>query len=205
MVDKVTGVLNLLKGLVKQTPTSKSTDLVIPTKAELEKLPPDDLEKISNQLKQATNVDRRELMRGALGTIMNTAMDVGTLGNLTKMVKPAAKTVVKSANDFDYFNDLWSELSSLSTFKQLKQDLIENISMQDYKNPRFREFDSEDWDELLRDNMDSYSMGINDLDMDELLTGKMSWDEIGEQSGQILQVGKELHEKGFTNEQILKN
>ena len=37
MVDKVTGVLNLLKGLVKQTPTSKSTDLVIPTKAELEK------------------------------------------------------------------------------------------------------------------------------------------------------------------------
>ena len=60
MADKVTGVLNLLKGLVKQTPTSKSTDLVIPTKAELEKLPPDDLEKISNQLKQATNVDRRE-------------------------------------------------------------------------------------------------------------------------------------------------
>ena len=204
MADKVTGVLNLLKGLVKQTPTSKSTDLVIPTKAELEKLPPEDLEKISNQLKQATNVDRREFLRGALGTIANTTMDVGTLGNLTKMVKPTTKAAVKSANDFDYFNDLWSELSSLSTFKQLKQDLIENISMQDYKNPRFREFNSEDWDELLRDNMDSYSMGINDLDMDELLTGKMSWDEIGEQSGQILQVGKELHEKGFTNEQILK-
>ena len=65
-------------------------------------------------------------------------MDVGTLGNLTKMVKPTTKAAVKSANDFDYFNDLWSELSSLSTFKQLKQDLIENISMQDYKNPRFR-------------------------------------------------------------------
>ena len=76
MADKVTGVLNLLKGLVKQTPTSKSTDLVIPTKAELEKLPQADLEKISNQLQEATNVDRREFLRGALGTIANTAMDV---------------------------------------------------------------------------------------------------------------------------------
>ena len=128
MADKVTGVLNLLKGLVKQSPTSKSTDLVIPTKAELEKLPPDDLEKISNQLKQATNVDRREFLRGALGTIANTTMDVGTLGNLTKMIKPAAKTVVKKlpSNIMDL-----SSMSSL--FNRLAGDLANKIMENPYE------------------------------------------------------------------------
>ena len=35
MADKVTGVLNLLKGLAKQTPTSKSNELTIPKKSDL--------------------------------------------------------------------------------------------------------------------------------------------------------------------------
>jgi hypothetical protein len=113
MADKVTGVLNLLKGLVKQTPTSKSTDLVIPTKAELEKLPQADLEKISNQLQKATNVDRRELMRGALGTIMNTAMDVGTLGKVVKAIEPPKKVKpIKESIDLipKFFDDFREDL-----------------------------------------------------------------------------------------------
>jgi len=139
MADKVTGVLNLLKGLVKQTPTSKSTDLVIPTKAELEKLPPDDLEKISNQLKQATNVDRREFLRGALGTIANTTMDVGTLGNLTKMVKPTTKAVAKKLPSIVSFEDPFKIPIVLDT---LKSEVVERALKGKYQgsNPNLPDF-----------------------------------------------------------------
>lgn len=126
MVDKVTGVLSLLKGLVKQTPTSKSTELTIPTKAELEKLPQSDLEKISNQLQKATNVDRREFLRGALGTIANTAMDVGTLGQISKMVKPAAKTVVKK---------LPPNIMNLSSMSSLFNRLADDFANKIIENP----------------------------------------------------------------------
>ncbi len=139
MADKVTGVLNLLKGLVKQTPTSKSTDLVIPTKAELEKLPPDDLEKISNQLQEATNVDRREFLRGALGTIANTAMDVGTLGNLTKMVKPTTKAVAKKLPSIVSFEDPLKIPIVLDT---LKSEVVERALKGKYQgsNPELPDF-----------------------------------------------------------------
>ena len=139
MVDKVTGVLNLLKGLVKQTPTSKSTDLVIPTKAELEKLPPDDLEKISNQLQKATNVDRREFLRGALGTIANTTMDVGTLGNLTKMVKPTTKAVAKKLPSIVSFEDPFKIPIVLDT---LKSEIVERALKGKYQgsNPNLPDF-----------------------------------------------------------------
>ena len=139
MADKVTGVLNLLKGLVKQTPTSKSTDLVIPTKAELEKLPPEDLEKISNQLKQATNVDRREFLRGALGTIANTTMDVGTLGNLTKMVKPTTKAVAKKLPSIVSFEDPFKIPIVLDT---LKSEIVERALKGKYQgsNPNLPDF-----------------------------------------------------------------
>ena len=135
MADKVTGVLNLLKGLVKQTPTSKGTDLIIPTKAELEQLPEEDLDKISNQLKEATTLDRRELMRGALGTIANTAMDVGTLRQLAKIAKPATK--IESATKIDDLTNFFD----LPHMIKLKYEAHEDYA---YENI----FDEEAWEIL---------------------------------------------------------
>jgi hypothetical protein len=67
-----------------------------------------------------------------------------------------------------------------------------------------KDLDDADWDDFLKLNLDEYSMGINDLDMDKLLTGEMSWNAINKDSGQILKVGKELHDQGVSNERILK-
>ena len=121
MADKVTGVLKLLQGLIKK-PTS--TDVAIPTKAELEQLPEEDLNKLINQLEEATTIDRRKFVQGALGTLT----DIGALGKLTKVAKPAAKTVVKKlpSNIMDL-----SSMSSL--FNRLAGDLANKIMENPYE------------------------------------------------------------------------
>ena len=90
MADRITGILNLLKGI---GPVSKAEnkEVIIPTRAELEKLPEKDLQRILEQLTEATTVDRRELMRGALGALA----DVSSIGRLTKIIDPVVETTEK--------------------------------------------------------------------------------------------------------------
>ena len=125
MADKVTGILNLLKSLVKQTPTTTSTDLTIPAKAELEKLPEEDLDKIYNQL---TAVDRRELMRGGLAAIVNAAMDVGALGQLTKIAKKVEKAT--DMPDVDLPNPIYLDsFKDTGIYKSVKKMYADDSGM----------------------------------------------------------------------------
>ena len=113
-----------LKGLIKKPTTSKSTELTIPKKSDLEK---------------ATNLNRREFLRGALGTIANTTMDVGTLGNLTKMVKPTTKAVAKKLPSIVSFEDPLKIPIVLDT---LKSEVVERALRGKYQgsNPELPDF-----------------------------------------------------------------
>ena len=102
-----------LKGLIKKPTTSKSTELTIPKKSDLEK---------------ATNLNRREFLRGALGTIAITTMDVGTLGNLTKMIKPTTKAVVRKLPP-----NIMNLSSMSSLFNRLADDLANKIMENPYE------------------------------------------------------------------------
>ena len=129
--------------------------------------------------------------------------NLGALFNMGGKSKPAKQIDIPN-KDAVYFDNIWETLSNLKTFKKLKNEQARKVGSQEYNNPRFKDFSEADFEKLLKDNPEDFKLGINDLDMDELLTGKMSWDEINEQSGQILQVGKELHNLGVSNEQMLK-
>ena len=139
MADKVTGVLNLLKSVVKQAPTETSTDLIIPTKAELEKLPEEDLQNILEQLTEATDVDRREFLRGALGTIANTAMDVGALGKVADIIAPVTKKVSRKLPSIVSFENPLDIPIVLDT---LKSEVVERALKGKYQgsNPNLPDF-----------------------------------------------------------------
>ena len=107
MTDKVTGVLSLLKGLAKQTPTSKSTELTIPKKSDLGAL-----RGSSNLTEDITKLPSfKEAIRGFKKSLIKSEADAQT---------------VKSMSDKDIDNE---SIGSLASGMNIDKDIFNNTEL----------------------------------------------------------------------------